>query len=258
MDQKGKRPIDIDIEFAACVRKVGGEVLADRFGPSPAFENADYAFLEDGVVAELKRLERDTRSEPTFLARVSQLHQQWVREGKVSPPALPGRQRVSTKDIPRECAQEIENILVSRVRRVVEKANKQIKRTKEVLRTPNAKGLLLLANDGDIIFELDGVLHSLDRVLRGKYRHINSVIYFTANQSVQGPGIPQPAKIWIAPLINDRPAIDRSPVEDAFLEKIKTGWFNHCATITGFPVLAFERRDDSPETIEKFRFVQEQ
>jgi len=243
--------IDIDREFATCVRKIGGEVLADRFGPNPVFENADYAFAQDGVIAELKRLECDTRTKPTFKQRVSALHAQWIREGKVPP--LPYGS-FSTKNLPRECAVQIENILTERLRRVVEKANSQIKQTKEVLRLPDAKGLLLLANDGDMIFELDGVLHFLHRVLHGKYRQINQVVYFTVNYTVTGPRIPTPARIWMPLVINDAPEPDRPSIDKVFMDKLMAGWFNRQATILGMPVIVFQRGDDPPEVIEQIRF----
>jgi hypothetical protein len=247
--------IDIEREFANCVRKIGGEVLVDRFGPSPVFENADYAFPQDGVIAELKCLERDTRTEPTFKQRVSALHMQWIREGKVPPlPYGGGTWRVNTRNLPRECAVQIENILTKRLQRVVEKANSQIKRTKEVLGLPDAKGLLLLANDGDMIFELGGVLHSLHRVLHGKFRQISSIVYFTVNHTVTGPGIHTPARIWLPLTINDAPEPDRPSVSQEFLQKVMAGWFNREATILGMPVIAFQRGDDPPEVIERIRF----
>jgi hypothetical protein len=186
---------------------------------------------------------------------VGELHRRWIREGKV-PPFPPGVRavRVNTRTLPRECAVQVENILTARVRRVVEKANSQIKRTKEALRVPEAKGLLLLANDGDLMLELDGVLHCLHRILHGKYSHINAVAYFSANETVNGPGIPHPAYFWMPLSISDAPAPDRPKIDSGFLKRLSEAWFNHIATVRGMPVIAMQRGDDPPEVIERIRF----
>lgn len=246
--------VDIEKEFAACVRKIGGEVLADRFGPSPPFANADYAFHSDAVIAELKCLERDTRSESTFKDRVNALHRQWEAEGKISRAPSPGIYRVSTKDIPPECGEQIRSILLNRLRSVIKKANRQIRDTKEALAAPDAKGLLLLVNDDDKIFGLDGILYCLNRVLNGSYSSINGVVLLTVNQAVTGPVPPTQARIWMQLLINDAPAPDRSPVGDEFLLRLREGWFNHEATISGSPVISFDRSDEPPDMVSRYRY----
>lgn len=246
--------IDIETEFATCVRKIGGEVLADRLGASPPFKNADYLFNTDNVVAELKCLQRDTRTEPTFKERVQAMHVRWHQEGKVHLPS--GKVRVNSRTLPDECQAELSDLLTSRLKNVVQKANDQIKSTKEHLALPEAKGLLLLANDGDMIFQLDVVLHTLHRVLHGKYRQISSVVYFTGNDPVMCPGVPLPALIWMPLAISDRPNQVRPGVDEPFIEKLAAGWFNRQATIRGAPTLVARRGDDPPEIIERVRFIE--
>lgn len=248
--------IDIETEFATCVRKIGGEVLADRLGPSPPFKNADYLFNADNVVAELKCLQRDTRTEPTFKERVQALHLQWHREGKVPMPRGQGTVRVNSRTLPEECQAQLSDLLTSRLKNVVQKANDQIKSTREHLALPEAKGLLLLANDGDMIFQLSVVMHTLHRVLHGKYRQISSVIYFTGNDPVMCPGIPLPALIWMPLTISDGPDQPRPGVSEQFLERLRTGWFNRQATARGGPMLVFPRGADPPELTERVRFIE--
>lgn len=246
--------IDIEKEFAGCVRKIGGEVLADRFGPSPPFANADYGFLSDGVVVELKCLERDTRSEPTFKDRVNALHRQWEFEGKIARPSQAGTYRVHTKDLPPECGEQVRNILVNRLRAVVKKANQQIRETKQELAIPEAKGLLLLVNDDDKIFSVDGILYCLNRILNRNYSSINGVVLLTVNQAVAGPATPAQARIWMQLVISDDPEPDRPPVTNDFLTKLREGWFNHEATISGFPVIAFDRSNEPPDLVSQYRY----
>ncbi len=77
--------IDLENELAHCVRKIGGVVLIDEIGPSPVYANADYLFREYEVVAELKCMERDTRTEGPFLDKVTEMHEAWVRKGLSNP-----------------------------------------------------------------------------------------------------------------------------------------------------------------------------
>ncbi|MFN3165773.1 MAG: hypothetical protein ACE37H_01780 [Phycisphaeraceae bacterium] len=251
--------IDVENEFASCVRKVGGVILVDELGPSPSFANADYLFREHDVVAELKCMERDTRTEGPFLEKITQMQWSWVQSGLIPPPppGSKGRLRVNSSNLPIECTKQILELLKNRLQRLVKKANKQIEQTKSALDLPDAKGLLVLANDGDMIFEFEGILHLLDRILKRRFHHINTVLYFTANYPVSGPNLPFPAQIWTDLVIDDG-GVERPGVARPILDKLGKGWFNHIADIVGGPTLTVNRSGETPDRVAAYRFTRDE
>ena len=96
-------PIDVEFQFAQCVRKMGGLPLDDVLeGRSNNTKNADYVFAEDNVIAELKCLEVDRENE--FRAHGKRLVEDWIRRGKL-PPAKTGL--VSLDELPKPLQREV-------------------------------------------------------------------------------------------------------------------------------------------------------
>lgn len=248
--------IDVEIEMSACVRKIGGVVLADELGPSPDFLNADYLFRDENTVAELKCMDKDKQSDGKFVAKILELRNDWVRRGLVPPP-LPGKEgevHLNSAAMPEECLLQVLDEMKKRLRRLVEKANKQIRQTQNRL-APQAKGLMLLANDGDNIFEVDVVLYLLNRLFQtGRYRGINTVVYFAANRPGSAPDLPLPALHWVTTVISEKGSVQRDEVPPALLTRLKNGWFDHFGTLRGGRPLEFNRSGAGPDEISKFRF----
>jgi len=70
------------------------------------------------------------------------------------------------------------------------KANRQIKETKKYFDAPDAKGLLLLVNDGNYMLTPAMMKYLLSRSLPKKYSGINSAIYISVNEELTTPGNP--------------------------------------------------------------------
>ena len=242
--------IHIEREFSTVVRKVGGDVVSDLLKTkSPPFDNADYLFRSANVVAELKCLDKNTIADPQFLAKLSSTYSKLVKANRAPP--IRGRRIITLADIAaydQRAAFEFVEPFKQRLRKVVIKANKQIRETAKHFNIPDSRGLLVLANDGDLGFEIDMTMHLLDRLFRSQFSSIDSVLYFTANVTVNVPGF-RPSLFW-APV--DVPG--RSPVGDSLLEAIRAAWMNHMATLTGGPVLA-KLLPGSPESTEGIRFT---
>lgn len=216
------------------IKKAGGEVLDETLPAVRKFLNADYVFRSEQVVVELKKLEEDKTVDPKFGAKLATAFRRLMREGRA--PILFGRNRVSIEDIARidpRAALEFTNAYKDRLQAPVSKASSQIQQTKAALKLPDAKGMLLLVNDGDKAFELDMVVHILSRLLKSQYGHINEVIYITVNETCNVPGHNPAARIWVPLAIEGRPQIDQ-----AFGHRLYETWCNHMATITGEPVLS--------------------
>src|SRR5258708_45167 len=217
-------------------------------GPSPAFANADYLFPEEGVVAELKCMQKDVVKGQAYETQISAALERWIGSGRISPFA--GRVRIHSAQLPDDCRKELFNILRRPLHAAIKKANQQIKETRANLNLANAKGLLLLANDGCWSLEVDGMLYLLDISLGDRFKGINSVVFFTVNMPAQLPGINKDVLVW-AP--GHRKGID--PVTDDFLGRLQRGWAAYYQALIGHPVPVFEQDHHS---ISDLRFVRRQ
>ncbi len=196
------RQIDTRGEFERCVRAIGGEILDDRQVDKGMV--ADYWFVEYATIVELKCLQTDLVADAAFRERVRRMVDKWVQEGKIADSGNP-RVRINLRDIPIECAREFLSVLKRRLEPIVSKANKQIKATKVRLNAPNAKGWLLVANDGNLAWKPDVFTHLMYRnLLDGQRTSIDAVAYFSANHPILMPGVPVPAFFWIDGILPGR------------------------------------------------------
>ncbi|MGA2231396.1 MAG: hypothetical protein ABSH22_10900 [Tepidisphaeraceae bacterium] len=243
--------IDVDAEFPAAVRRAGGEVV-ERLLPtkSPAFDNADYIFRRDNVVAELKRLDKNVIGDPEFRAKLEKLYAKLMSEGRA--PQVFGTVRVSVRqiaDLDPRAAKEFLEPYKKRLARILEKANSQIKDTACYFGIEKPMGLLIVANDGDVGFELDLMLFLLHHLLRTFYSSINGIIYFTANLTVDVPNF-RASRIWVPLNIHDRPA-----VPEQLLRRLQRAWMNRVAALTGEPVLVKKIDSGSPADVASICFT---
>src|SRR5213596_1464975 len=96
-------PIDTEQVMNEAVSAAGGRRVSDIVGLNPPFDNADYLFPADGIVAEMKSLEKDFLSDPATELGMHELYNGWVQEGKPVP-LIYGRGVLNTDQLPLECA----------------------------------------------------------------------------------------------------------------------------------------------------------
>jgi hypothetical protein len=240
--------IDVAKELAVCVKQLNGTVL-DEMLYRPNFANADYWFPGYRVVAELKCLTEDLSTKEEFNESVAVLYTSWIKRGLI-PRTTQEQVQFNLRDIPTKCAREfIEPIKKRLEASTVKKANRQIKETKLHLNAPDAKGLLLLVNDGNYMLPPTMMMYLLARILRGKYSSIDSVIYFSANEMTSAPGVPTPSLFWI-----DGVVPGREPVEQRLRRELQTEWVKHHSRIVPGPVFELEGSPE-PEVIDGIQFV---
>lgn len=239
--------VDVEKEFATCVRSLGGSVLGDQL-VSPSFSNADYWFPGDLVIGELKCLSEDFAEKGDFKQRLSELYVSWLQR-RLVPPSTEPVIRFNLQEIPEPCAYEFLEIMKKRIEfSTIKKANKQIRETKHFLNAPDAKGLLLLANDGNLAMKPEVMAHLLARILKGKYSSIDSVIYFSVNHPASASGVPMPSLFWIDAIVPER-----EPVELTFRHRLRDRWFAHYSAQTSEPVYEVLFPND-PNLVEHIRF----
>lgn len=245
-----KHPVVIDIqkELATCVNAIGGEVL-DEVLVNPTFNNADYWFPEHNVVAELKRLSENILEKDGYKKKVTEMYWRWVRE-ELIPKPIGNKIKFSTRNIPKKCAYEYVELFKKRLESsTVRKANTQIKETKKHFNAPTAKGLLLLANDGNLGFTPDMVAHLLARMLKNSYSSINSIIYFSANHPVSQPGIEMPSHFWIDAFVQEREQVPKE-----LREKLQTEWMRNYSGLIEGPLYEVQMPNKA-EAIDAIRFT---
>ena len=252
-----KRPGYIAVEpaFDEFVTSFGGvkvsSLIAGRLdlkGTPPL--NADYFFADDNVIAELKCLEDDTYSAGQFKELFNSLVTDWYDRGMIQWRVFGGPVLIQSRDLPLECQLELEKLVARRLRKVVAKANKQIRQTKETVGAEDAQGLLLLVSDGNYFLRPEHVLGFVGRILRDQFSSINSIVYFTVNAAVDVPTVDRDGLIWIQSFRDKW-----EPVNSEFLSRLRAGWFQHLAIKLGLDIPEYLINDDT--LIEKMRFVRE-
>lgn len=222
--------IDIREQFAQCVRKIGGLALDDTLEGRPKNPtNADYVFPKDNVVAELKCLEQDRND--NFEAHGKALIRDWIRRGKIEAPKSGS---VLLADLPtplqREILKPVQNALKVRV---FGRAGKQLKQTRLDHGMPDAKGLLLIANDGNFFYEPSMMAHLATSILRSPDNSaIHSVVYFSADVKIAATPMGK-ASFWI-PWSRGSAAV---PAD--FMDRIRDAWMAHVSVVTKAPVYEF-------------------
>jgi len=186
--------IKIEATFDSFVRSIGGVVLKDQVGCSPTFENADYIFHAQRIVAELKCLEDNKLDDPVYMGKIDALWQKWRKFGLVKGDTP---ERILLNELPQQCARELVSVASRPLQRIIEKANRQIRQTKETLNLPSYKGLLLLANDGNYANPPPTLNQLIGGVLSKGFTSIDCYVLFTVNVTAQVPGIDIPCTLWM-------------------------------------------------------------
>ena len=240
--------IDVPTEFATCVRRLDGVVLDDVL-QNPAFFNADYWFPAERVVGELKCLSENLAAQHQFNDLVESMYASWIKR-RLIPRPVSFPVQVNLRDLPLRCAREFIDPVKKRLESsAMKKANKQIRDTKKHLNAADAKGLLILVNDGNYLLPPTMMVHLLARTLKQQYRSIDSVIYFSVNESSSVPGNPMPSLFWIDAIPPGRTAISSD-----LRERLRATWMAHHSSLVPGPIFEIECKAD-PDFVDNIQFT---
>jgi hypothetical protein len=172
------------------VQNVGGQLVAPLI-KREGVKNADYMFHDAKVIAELKVLETEFAQTAGIRAKLESLAN-----------AHPG---VSPYDL--SLREELYRILRVPLTRIITKANRQIKETKQELQLTDWRGILICVNDNFRGFPPGLVTGMLGRILGGTcYRGVDALIYQT-NHYVELPDNPYACLLW-APMYSESASDD--------------------------------------------------
>ena len=181
--------LDVENTWQEFIRLQKGKVLSDDFGTSPEFANADFWFDKDQVVIELKEIQTE------FLDKkkdeIMNLIEKDIKENKLSfRDAVHG-------NFSEKFNREYVRLVRPAISRILKKANKQIKETKEYLDEPNARGLAVIVNDGFTSFSIMIVYGLICNILANSYSSIDGFVLMTVNSYVAIESSNIPCLIWM-------------------------------------------------------------
>ncbi len=211
-----------EIIFGGFIESIGGEVLTRS-----EEESADFIFRGAKVVIELKTLERDASVE--HAQKLGGLATGWGRRGRVR---VYGTTVMDLQTIHPECQLEWLDLLEAPIERIVRKANSQIRSTKRREDLPDAKGLLLILNDGNLLHTapivfmnlVARVLHKKAAGSATKFPEIRGVVYFSFRVRAAG----EPNLFWVPGTIDPEADSDLR----AFQDRLRREWFAYFARLT--------------------------
>jgi hypothetical protein len=169
--------IEIEPTFARFVPTFrGGRIVSDLIAKSGMPLNADYFFPADNVVMELKCLEKNPTEAADWPDRIRRAFEaaggSFEDAGSV----------VRGAPVPDEVAAKLFGWLRGAIRGSVKVGNRQIRATKQALGKPDARGVLLIANDNHYGFVPAGMVELIsDAVATLGDSHVDAVVYFTPN-----------------------------------------------------------------------------
>ena len=193
-----ERPFVKNVEdfLTKFIRSVGGQRVDEVIANAQDFENADYFFPNENIVLELKTLEKDLFSDED-IERNERLIDKWFTDGILNKvdilPILLGR-----KKLPRACVDEIIKLCSRTFQKIIEKANKQLRETKNKLGNAETQRILMVCNDGNFFLNNQKLHALLCNILgRRKEIEIEGLVYFTVNQASVIPGSDLDWGIWV-------------------------------------------------------------
>ena len=233
----GPPPTSIAVEsfWQDFVRRINGTVVEDVLPKQRRFENADFAFLDSSVIAELKEIETDFSSSSAFHSGFDNLMQRLVAEVPEWRPTLLG----GSGQYPKWFMLEFVRLFRPPLSRILKKANRQLRETKAHFGIKTPTGILLLVNDGFTAIGPDLIRAQISELLLHSYSSIDCCVYLTVNRYVEIVGSSQPRLIWIA-TYSDRV----SSTFVSFVDELGRQWFDYLDAKVG----PFTSREELPQS----------
>jgi hypothetical protein len=210
------KPIPVEETFQQFIRQIGGEVISDLVPKSPLFKNADFLFKSENVILELKEVETEFTKSEFFLNGLDKLCKRLFEENPKWKPYLFG----GSEDYPTWFSTEYIRLLRPQISRILKKANKQLRETKQFFGINRSSGILIFVNDGFTGIDPDFVQSIACGLLVNDYSSIDCFLYLTVNRYIAIQGSDVPRIVW-CPTYSDR--AEDSLVD--FVDDLGRKWF---------------------------------
>jgi hypothetical protein len=186
--------------FSDFVKSIGGERVSEVIPDRPNTPRlADFLLWDRTVVAELKVITADQFSNPAIGEKFKKLMKGWAARGlaiPTRPGSTPNSSILSTDGIEFREQRQAFDVFCGPLLDDAADASVQIRSTKFHLRTPKAKGLLVIANLANRSLDRKMVIDVMRRVLS---RHTNTIQSFAYFSPTIGGRLPngEDAYLWI-------------------------------------------------------------
>lgn len=121
----------------------GGVPVDTAIPPDYAGKRADMLFAADGIIVEIKSLTSDRRNDPEVMSKLGEV---FVENANLGGPIPFGEMTVRLYDLPPLLAESLLRVIGKRVRVEVANAAKQIQATRDILKMPEAFGLVVFVS----------------------------------------------------------------------------------------------------------------
>ena len=247
-------PVDVEQSFNQFVIKIGGQLVTSRVSNQIVTDNADYCFENPSVIAELKCFQKDLFNNDEDILRLFSYFEKWkakklINEGDEFKLIL------GAKKLPNECWPDLLASASKTIERAIHKGNKQIRETKLFLNKPDAKGLLLLCNDGNYFIKNNMYLSLICDILLRKYHEseIDGFVYFTYNQTSRIPESELDWQLWF-PGYRD----SEDKILSTFVNQMGSKFNDYFAESTGIPTTTHKKIDSlvqAKDIIDKMKYI---
>jgi hypothetical protein len=187
-------PVPVEPLWQDFVRTTGGLLVQETLPEPRAFENADFAFPQQGVILELKEVETEFSATASFRNGFQSLMTRLLAEQPEWRPYLFG----GDGRVPGWFNPELVRLCRLPLSRVLKKANRQLRQTKNVFGLETNTGVLILVNDGFTSISPHLVQAQVSELLLHSYSAISCCVYQTINRYIEFPGDPEPKLLWAA------------------------------------------------------------
>lgn len=218
-------PLPVEETFDEAIVFAGGVRVSTVVGLTPDFENADYLFPKNEVVIELKEIQTDWPRLSEYQEKIGDLFCKCIATGRISMAHLDG-----SLPMPRDVRRDFMQILRKPIKRILEKANRQIRNTHLSLAHRNGKGVVILVIDGLQSVAPVNTMALVTKILLHDYSSITAVIAVTVNEYAGVAGDDYARLLWIPAYQDGAPdwLVD-------FVDDLGRRWFEHIdAKIGGF------------------------
>ncbi|KOO13207.1 hypothetical protein AKJ18_19785 [Vibrio xuii] len=194
--------IDVEVFIDGFIQSVEGQRIDDELPPEVNFNNADYVIHFAEHLIELKCLEDNQFQNRAFVRNVfNRLQEHWSyldsEEAKGKVPEIRARETLDKFTV------ELENAMYARIKKIITKANKQLRETKNYLGYENYSGTIWIVNENNIALSVKSLVNLVSRVLNGgSYSNIQSVVLSNVNMHVASRSLNSPCLYWI-PIFRD-------------------------------------------------------
>jgi hypothetical protein len=169
-----KTPDEVEREFDGFFRSIGFKRVSEVVGDSPDFENADYFDAERKMVVELKVLEKDYFKDGGIIDRFCAL---------VPAPVSVNQDGtgIYTISMPSENREGRSDTFEEPIRRILKKANRQLKQTNARLLESEGLGFIVLVMNGFVSLDPPTVARMVSHLLDEGFSAISGYILYSVS-----------------------------------------------------------------------------